>query len=161
MKQKTLLAAAIALTVCAMTALEARAGWGRRGCAPGCGPAVAQDNRPGTGWVELTPDQRVRMNELHLQFLKETADTRNTVRIKSLELETLLLNDSPDEKKALQLQKEISGLRGTVAEKRLGYQIKARALLSHAQVSTLPPGCVPGFGGPGCGRGRGRCGPCW
>lgn len=161
MKRKTLLVTAAVLTVCAMTALEARAGWGRRGCAPGCGPAVAQDSR--IGWDELTRDQRVRMNELRLQFLRETTDARNAVRLKSLELETLLLKDNPNEKQALQLQQEIFDLRATVAGKRLMYQIKARALLSDAQVSRLPPGCVPGFGGPGCGpgRGRGNGSPCW
>jgi Spy/CpxP family protein refolding chaperone len=144
---------------------SAEAWWGRGGGGRGAGP----------GWqgsmygVNLTQDQSAKMNSLHQSFAKETADLKTKIYQKQLDLNSLLLEQTPDAAKISALQKEISGLQLQLNEKSVSYQLEARKVLTPEQLAQLPAGCTFGFGnvtgrgqgygcgmGPGCGSGYGR-----
>jgi Spy/CpxP family protein refolding chaperone len=112
------------------------------------------------------------MNTLYQAFGKETAGLNAKIYQKQLELNSLLLEQTPDAGKIAALQKEISGLQLQHNEKSVSYQLEARKVLTPEQIAQLPAGCTLGFGnlmggggpgpgygcgmGPGCGSGYGR-----
>ena len=95
-------------------------GWGRghhMGWGGGPGYGYCGDYGPGAG--NLTEEQRTQLDNLHKKFYDETAQLRNKMWTKSSELNALLNSPNPDADKARALQKEITGLRSQLAEKRL------------------------------------------
>ena len=132
-------------------------GWGRGhhmgwGGGPGYGPCG--DYGPGAS--NLTEEQRSKLETLHKKFYDETAQLRNEKWTKSRELRALLNSPNPDADKARALQKEISGLRSQLAEKRLDFELEERKIAPDAHYGY---GYGRGYGkgyGKGHGRGYGR-----
>jgi zinc resistance-associated protein len=104
-------------------------GWGRGHYMPGYwrgGPGSCWQQ--GSGYENLTEEQRSQLDKLHQTFRDENAQLRDQVRSKSAELDTLLNSSNPDAEKALALQKEISDLGAKMAQNRLNFQLEARKI---------------------------------
>ena len=114
----------------------------------------------GSGYENLTEEQRSQLDKLHQKFRDENAQLRNEIRSKSAEFNTLLNSSNPDAEKAMALQKEVSDLRAKMAQNRLNFQLEARKI-----APDVPFGRGYGRGyGPGKGHeepmrgyGPGRC----
>lgn len=137
-------------------------GWGRGH------HMMGYERGPGYGWQgggdygSLPQEQRTQLDNLHQKFYDDTAALRNEIRAKSGELDTLLNTSNPDPEKLRALQKEVSDLKGKMAEKRLDFELEARKVAPDAR---LGRGYDQGYG-PGMGYGRhhmGGYGPggCW
>ncbi len=112
-------------------------GWGYGGGGPG---SCWQDRG---GYHAVAPEQQQKLNTLDQKFFNETSATRNSIWKKQNEMTVLLNGENPDPAKLQTLQKEISGLKAQMAEKRLAYRLETRKV--------APAG---NYGG-GYGRGRG------
>ena len=122
----------------------------QRGWGGGPGQGYCGDYGPGAG--NLTEEQRTQLETLHKKFYDETAQLRNEMWTKSRELSALLNSPNPDADKARALQKEISGLRSQLAEKRLDFELEERKIAPDARYGY-------GYGrgsGKGYGKGYGR-----
>ncbi len=126
-------------------------GWGRghhMGWGGGPGYGDCGDYGPGAG--NLTEEQRTQLDTLNKKFYDETAQLRNEMWTKSRELRALLNSPNPDKEKARALQKEITGLRAQLDEKRLDYELEELKIAPDARY---------GYGrgsGKGYGKGYGR-----
>ena len=118
----------------------------------------------------ITEEQRAELDKLHQKFFDETAQVRTDLWAKKGALRTLLQTSNPDEAKALALQKEISDLKGKMAEARIKYLFEARKINPDARIGWGGHGRgeygrhMKGFGpGRGPGRTGGGYGPgnCW
>jgi zinc resistance-associated protein len=89
-------------------------------------------------------EQRTQLDNLHKKFYDETAQLRNEMWTKSRDLSALLNSPNPDADKARALQKEITGLKAQLAEKRLDFELEERKIAPDARY------------GSGYGRGSGR-----
>ena len=130
------------------------------------GPGFGRGNNPnclgGFDQLNLTAEQKTKLNDLREKTWKETVTLRNEMQTKRLELRTLWTNPNPDKDKILAKQKEMSDLRNTLQAKMTDSRLEARKVLTPeqaAQVATQGPGM--GFGGGGMHRmgrmGRGNC----
>lgn len=92
------------------------------------------------------------------EFYEKTADIRNELYQKQMELESILAADDIDNEKAQALMTEINKLRNDLSQKRLEAEIEFRK-----KYPNLRQGYGPGKGyGPGGGYGRGYGGGyCW
>lgn len=108
---------------------------------------------------DLNDEQIARLDKERQDFYEATADLREALYQKELELRSELAKTEPDVQKAAGLQKEISALESQLDQKRLDHQIKMR--------KEFPASGYRGYGyGPrGMGRGMygGGYGPgsCW
>jgi Spy/CpxP family protein refolding chaperone len=143
--QSILTGLVLALAMCA--AADAQMGRGMRGgydggMAPGCITNLS-----------LTPEQSAKISELRNACFKDTAALRSDLFRKDQELDALMLDPAADIEKAKQLQEELSGLQGQLAQKKLQMQFEVRKILTPDQLRQLPPGCGMGMGpcGMGCG----------
>lgn len=119
--------------------------------------------------LDLSAEQKVKIQEQRRAFFKDTADLRADIFKKRQELDILMLEPTVDAEQAKKIQDGISSLRAQMAQKRLQAQLNTRAVLTPEQIKLLPPGCNMGIGpggrgcgmGPGAGRGGrgGRRGP--
>jgi zinc resistance-associated protein len=127
-------------------------GWGRghhMGWGGGPGQGYCGDYGPGAG--NLTEEQRTQLDTLNKKFYEETVQLRNEMWTKSRELSALLDSPNPAADKARALQKEITGLRAQLAEKRLNFELEERKIAPDARL---------GYGyGRGYGRHMGGYGP--
>ena len=128
-------------------------GWGKghhMGWSGGPGYGYCGDYGPGTG--NITEEQRTQLDTLNKKFYDETAQLRNEMWTKSRELSALLNSANPDAEKARALQKEITGLRAQLAEKRLDFELEERKIAPDTRHGS---GYGRGYG-QGYGRGYGR-----
>ena len=126
---------------------------------------------PGPCWQRpdiqqnLTEEQRTQLEKLHTDFYADTSESRHELWAKTDELDILLNKSDPDLEKAKSLQKEISNLRGEVAQKRLQRDIEARKIAPEASFgrghSKWQHGRRHMKGGPGFHRRGDGAGPCW
>jgi zinc resistance-associated protein len=145
--------------------------WGKGGYGAQGGPGY------GPCWVEggdITDSQQVELDKLHEKFVNDTAKLREDIWNKSAELDTLLDSSNPDATKVRTLQKEISDLKGKMADKRVDFELEARKIAPNARFGRgYGKGSGQGYGrgygmgyhhgphgqhGPHYGRGYG---PCW
>ena len=119
------------------------------------------DRGPGTGrgymMEELTDEQIKAMQTERKAFWKDTESLRRNLNVKELELRTELARENPDAKKALALQKEISGIESDLDQKRIEHVLKMQKISPYAG-----RGYMKGRGGRmgyGPGSGRGGYGP--
>jgi zinc resistance-associated protein len=127
--------------------------WGR-------GPGY--DGYHGRGYANVTTEQRSRLDELDRKFTSETANLRNEIRGKSVELDALLNSPNPDIGKARALQKKINDLRAELDQKATNYEIEARKVAPDVHYGRGRH--MMGYGpGAGYGRHMGGYGPgsCW
>jgi zinc resistance-associated protein len=170
MKRLLTIAAFILLTgVLAAPVLARGPGWGWGGhmmYGPGGGPGYGPYNR---GYTDtLTAEQRDQIEALYKKFYDETSQLRNELWTKHNELRETLNATEPDVEKAKALQKEISDLQSTLAQKRIDLEVQESKIAPDTQYSR---GYGRGFGGHMMGRGygmghgwnRGGYGPgsCW
>jgi len=122
-------------------------GWGYGGGGPG---SCWQDRG---GYPAVAPEQQQKLNSLDQKFVNDTSATRNNIWNKQNEMTALLNGENPDPAKLRTLQKEISGLKAQMAEKRLAYRLETRKV---APEGTYGGGYGGGRGG-NRGNGGGRC----
>lgn len=140
-------------------------GWGRW-----CGAGDGWGGGPGACWrsggtgSELTAEQKARLDELDKKFIDQTAGLRESLAVKSAEMDVVFAASNPDVEKAKAIQKELTTLMGQMADKRLEYELEARKItVSDRYSGRFARG--PGFGrgmrgygpGPGPGPGPGGC----
>jgi zinc resistance-associated protein len=105
----------------------------------------------------LSDEDLARLDKERRDFYEATADLREALYQKELELSSELAKAEPDAKRAAGLQKEISSLESQLDQKRLDQRIKMR--------KDFPRFGYRGYGGMGMGRGMygGGYGPgsCW
>ena len=134
----------------------------------GGGPGYCRGDERGAS--SLSTEQRIQLDGLHKKFLDETATLRSELRTKSGEFRTFLNVPNPDAEKAKALQREISGLRAKLGEKRLDYELEARKIAPEGTCAQGygkrygrnmpgygPRGAVRGYGSPMRGYGPGSC----
>lgn len=120
-------------------------GWGKGGQKMG-----NWGNGPGSCWqygrgIEtLTEEQRAQLDKLHQKFYNETAQLRTEIWANRGQLRILMNTSNPDVEKAKALQKEISDLKGKMAQEKINFHLEARKINPDLR-----------FGG-GFGKGYGR-----
>ena len=153
-----LFVAALLVFSCSVTFYQAQAQCSKALAGRGGGPMGSQDCLL---TALLSQEQRATLNNIRVEFLKESGSMKSDVFAKRVELNTILLNQSPDVEKAMKLQDELSTLQGKLAQKRLENLLKSRKILTPEQIAQLPPGCILGFGcmseNEMCGQGMGGC----
>jgi Spy/CpxP family protein refolding chaperone len=142
------------------------ADWGRGG-GPGNCPMGGRGGFGGPGIAgNLSDEEIATLQKERSAFVEATRELRDKHYQKELELKAELAKQSPDAKKAAELQKEVSALESELDQKRLEQGLKMKK--DHPQIYSkgFGGGRRGGMGmGPGMGRGAGRgaCngGPCW
>jgi hypothetical protein len=121
---------------------------------------------PGCFWnnyslrLNLSAQQRVTLETLYEDFIKDISPIRNQLDARFGELRNLFVK-SPSDRSALNRKREqISELQRNGDEKILDYRLEALSVLTTEQILLLPPDCCLGInpyreGGPGFGRGYG------
>lgn len=131
----------VGLALVAMTGVAVAAG-------PGYGVGMNADC-PRYSQLNLTPEQKTKLNELKEKHWKDTATLRNEMQTRRLELRTLWTAPNPDKDKILAKQKELNDLRDKMQAKGTDYKIEGRKLLTPEQAAQA------GISGPGMGCGNG------
>ena len=115
--------------------VNAMAGWGRGYDCQGWGPEGPGKygrggDGPGYGYTRqnLSEEQIKKIDEARQGFFAETADLRQGLYAKGLELRAELAKEKPDAKMASEIQREISELRAQLGQKRIGHVIKMREI---------------------------------
>jgi Spy/CpxP family protein refolding chaperone len=101
-------------------------------------------------WSFLTPEQKVKFQELRRRFDEETAQLKGATLTKRLELRSLWTNPKADSKAILDKEKELRDLQDQMKDKVIQSKLEARKLLTPEQISQFGQG-----GGMGHGFGRG------
>lgn len=179
MKAKTLFILIVGLALIGFTG-SAVAGWGGWGHHRGPGwhhrGDFADDGYSGRGGygrggygygADLSEEQVAKLEEERSAFFEATEPIRRDLYDKRLELNRVLDAENPDRSAAETLQKEISGLRAQLDQKRLDHRLAMQEI--SPELDRGPGrGYGKGYGrGPGMGYGRGPGsggpggGPCW
>jgi Spy/CpxP family protein refolding chaperone len=120
----------------------------------------------------LTPEQKVKFQELRRRFDEETAQLKGAMLTKKLELRSLWTNPKTDSKAILDKERELRNLQNQMKDKVIQNKLEARKFLTPEQIAEFGQSCGmgPGFGrghmmdqGMGMGRGYGMgpgYGPC-
>jgi Spy/CpxP family protein refolding chaperone len=87
--------------------------------------------------LNLTAEQKTKLNELREKHWKDTVSLRNEMQTKRLELRTLWTAPNPDKNKILAKQKELNELRGKMQAKATDYQLEIRKALTPEQAAQL------------------------
>jgi zinc resistance-associated protein len=142
------------------------AGWGRGywGSGDHMGPGYGMHQGWGYGGPgyqgDLSDEQIARLDKERQDFYEATADLRDALYQKKLELRSELAKPEPDAQKAAGLQKEISSLENELDQKRLDHQIKMRKdfpRFGSRGYGYGPRGMGRGMYGGGGGYGPGSC----
>lgn len=122
------------------------------------------DGGPGSCWKggaayeDLTEDQRNELNKLNQEFFDKTLNLRREIRTKSDEFKILLNAPDPDPAKVKTAHKEISRLKGQMAEHRIDHQLKARKIAPEGPFARgYGRRHMKGFGSRGGAYGPGAC----
>jgi Spy/CpxP family protein refolding chaperone len=134
------------------------------GPGPGAGPGAGPRWGGGPGWgpseqdkaLNLTPEQKTKLNELRTKFRDENAQLIGTLVTKKIELQSLWSNPKAEDKAIQDKAKEVRDLQNQMREKAVQMRLEARKILTPEQISKW--GAGRGFG-PGAGhRSGGRFG---
>lgn len=132
------------------------AAWGRGG--GGNCPMAGGGYGPGGG-ADLTDEEIAALQKERNAFFEQTRDLRDKIYQKELELRAEVAKQSPDVKKAAELQKEVSGLQGGLDQKILDHRLKMKKENPKLYGKGFGRGMGPGHGrGPGFGMGMGMMG---
>lgn len=110
----------------------------------------------------LSEEEVAKLNEERNAFSKATQDLRQNIYQKRLELNSELAKNNPDPKKAGALQKELSGLKGQLDQKRIQHRIRMNKI--NPDLGQMGPGFGHkgrGFHDRGMGRWQSNQGRCW
>ena len=106
-------------------------GWGR-GPGVGHGPCARGDFQ-GPAGVDLTTDQKVKLDELREARFKDIKPLREKMVTKRDELRNLWLEKSPDQERILAAQKEMRAVRDQMQDKMTAYRLDALKILTSEQ----------------------------
>jgi len=81
----------------------------------------------------LTDDQKAKLEKLQNDHLKKMTDLRNSMAEKRTQLRTAMTGTTADEKKALQLAKDINEIQATMQEERIKHHFAIANLLTDEQ----------------------------
>ena len=76
----------------------------------------------------LSEEQIEKLNQARETFYEDTRDLRMDIRQKQLALQAEFAKKTPDANAALEMQKEISALKGQMAEKRLMHRLEMKKI---------------------------------
>ncbi|MBP7583602.1 MAG: periplasmic heavy metal sensor [Spirochaetes bacterium] len=112
----------------------------------------------------LSDDQITRIGEINLRYKKQMLDQREKLAPKEIQLERLLLEDSPDLGNVRKTLREISDVKLEIQMLKVSHRLEIEKVLTREQKSKLREMRPPrrgGPGGPGDMRrgGQGRKGP--
>ena len=110
----------------------------------------------------LSEEEVAKLDEERSAFFKATQDLKQNSYQKRLELNSELAKKSPDPKKAKAIQKELSGLKGQLDQKRIEHRIRMNKI--SPDLGQMGPGFghkSRGFHGRGMGRWQSNQGRCW
>ena len=106
--------------------------------------ALQTDKKPGShkefyfkNHLNLTDQQLAKMKELRNRFRADTRDLRYDLKIKRVEMRKLFTDPKTDDETLLAKQKEISGLRQQLSEKKAQMKIEWRKILTPEQIAKL------------------------
>ena len=145
---------------------------------PGYGPGpekMDQGNWHYQKGLNLTPEQRTKLQELRRKLNDETAQLREGLLAKRLELQSLWNNPNADSNTIMEKERGMREPQDQIRDKMVQMRLEARSILTPEQLTQIGQGRGegPGFGrghrmGPagmngrggkmGYGQGAGRCG---
>ena len=106
--------------------------------------ALQADKKPGSHkefcfkkHLGLSDQQLAKMKELKNRFHADTRDLRYDLKIKRIEMRKLFTDPKTDDETLLAKQKEISGLRQQLSEKKAQMKIEWRKILTPEQIAKL------------------------
>jgi len=117
-----------------MMASAQGSGAGKRGRMAGIEMGKGQVGARGEKTSTLTTEQQAQIEKLQKKFRDDNADTLKQLMTKRFDLNTILDSDKPDAVKAKAIQKEISDLDGTLAQKRIDLFIELRKINPDAKL---------------------------
>jgi len=106
---------------------NAFAGWGRGSGYGGCGGPGGRWGG-GYGAATLSPEQTKQMESQRQAFFDDTADLRQEIYQKDLDLRRELAKETPDAAKAKDLQKALSQLEAQLDAKRIDHMMAMRKI---------------------------------
>ena len=87
--------------------------------------------------LNLSEDQIKKLQDLRLEYQKETLELKNALRVKRLELQALLASNEVDENKASSIVEEIGKLSTDIWKKSIHYRLEMRKILTEEQWNKL------------------------
>ena len=87
--------------------------------------------------LNLSEDQIKKLQDLRLEYQKETLELKNALRAKQLELQALLASNEVDENKASSIVEEIGKLSTDIWKKSIHYRLEMRKILTEEQWNKL------------------------
>jgi Spy/CpxP family protein refolding chaperone len=87
--------------------------------------------------LNLTPEQKTKLQALRENFRKETVFLRNDIKIKRLELKTLWAVPTPKKDKIVAKQKELNDLKAKLQMKVIDFRLEARSYLTPEQAAQV------------------------
>jgi Spy/CpxP family protein refolding chaperone len=124
--------------------------WGERSCWDSQDPSKA---------LNLTAEQKTKLNELRTKFREENAQLIGAMVTKRIELKSLWSNPKAEAKTILDKEKELRDLQNQMRDKGIQMKLETRKFLTPEQIAQFGQHCGMGRGGmmgPGRGMGMGR-----
>jgi Spy/CpxP family protein refolding chaperone len=87
--------------------------------------------------LNLTPEQKTKLQTLRETFRKETVFLRNDIKVKRLELKTLWTVPNPEKDKIIAKQKELNDLKTQLQMKVIDFRLTARGYLTPDQAAQV------------------------
>ncbi len=87
--------------------------------------------------LNLTPEQKTKLQTLRENFQKETVLLRNGIKVKRLELKALWTVPNPEKDKIVAKQKELNDLRTQLQMKVIDFRLAARGYLTPDQAAQV------------------------
>jgi Spy/CpxP family protein refolding chaperone len=160
MRKKWLVVMFVGLMVAGLAGSAAAKGWGTKASGPQVRRFVGKD-WPGKQTIDprsrlnLTAEQKGEIANLRLTFQEETLELRTQLTRKRLEMQKLLLEESPDLTEINALVDEMASVQAEIQKKAIEFGLKVKSFLTREQLEKLP-----GLGlGQRFGRAMGRRGP--
>lgn len=110
-------------------------------------------------YLEATPEQLKSLENLQRSYYKEFSVLRNQQINLRYKLRSFMDHTKPDARMILEIQNQFSGIQEKLDKISIQYFLKAKALFTPDQLSSLPSGCSLGFNygqGMGWGQMKGR-----
>jgi Spy/CpxP family protein refolding chaperone len=88
--------------------------------------------------LNLTGEQKEKIADLRLTFKEETLDLRTQLTRRRLEIQKLLLEESPDLTRVYGLVDEMAPIQAEMQKKAIEFRLKLKSLLTKEQLDKLP-----------------------
>ena len=87
--------------------------------------------------LNLTPEQKTKLQTLHENFWKETVLLRNAIKVKRLEIKTLWIVPKPNKDQIIDKQSELIDLTTNLKMKAIDFRLEARSVLTPEQAAQV------------------------